>query len=229
MSTSATPTTAPTSTPPIRSNAATTIFSRRSLRSAPSTSNDDDHEDEDRHECPGIRLDVVRVDQRGDRVAQVGGGEAREEDAHRAEDAADQSVTPTQVRVDRHGDNEQCVCENLARSAVDRCGYRAHKVTVTRVRHAGTGDFVTELLCATAPAHVPQRRLRSQDLRSPRRADRPRLRRAARVRPGPVHHRGAHGAATARWTRRGRPRSRAWRDSSRRRASPRPGAWFATP
>ena len=52
--------------------------------SAPSTSTTMTTNSEDRHERPGVGLEVVRVDQRGNRVAQVGRGKDAEEDADRA-------------------------------------------------------------------------------------------------------------------------------------------------
>src|SRR6202035_6045912 len=52
--------------------------------------------------------------------------------------AADEAVTPAQICVRSYGNDQQRVCENLARRTVDRCGDRAHPVTVTCVRHPGT-------------------------------------------------------------------------------------------
>jgi len=97
MSTSATPTSAPTSTPAIRSNAGDHDLLETLVQERAEDLEDDDHKQEHRDEGPGICLDVVRMDQRGDRVAQVGGGEARQKTPTALKTRRMKSVTPTQV------------------------------------------------------------------------------------------------------------------------------------
>ena len=138
---------------------------------------------------------LCAVDERGNGVAQVGRGEDAEEDADRAEEAADQPVTPTQICVD-------ATATTSSASANTWPGVLSIDATIATTHDrntafAGWKQGISLQNCAVQPlpSHVPQRRLGAQDLRSARRADRSRLRRPARVRPRPVHDGGAHRAA----------------------------------